>query len=497
MFSNIAAGFFEFFNLSSFVYMNLGLLLGVVFGSIPGLTVLLCIVLFLPFTYSLAPIPSFMFLLGIYCSGSYGGSISAIMIKAPGTPHAAATLLDGAPLAEKGYARKALNMALTASTIGGLFSALMLLFISPLIAIVALKFGPPEYLIMCLFGLSIVAGVSGENLTKGVISSCIGLFLATVGIDNMSGTFRFTFGNFNLFGGFDLVIIVTGLFAISETLMKGGYRKDKSRLKIDLARMNQGEDVTREDMKKAAPSILRSSIIGVIIGAIPGTGASMASFLSYDRAKKSSKTPEEFGKGSIEGIAAAESANNAVTGATLIPLLTLGIPGDAVVAILIGAFMINGLIPGPNLFTEHTVTIYAIMVGLIFVNIFMFLQGKFLTRFFAKLALVPVELMTPLIVILCLTGAYSINNSLFDVYVSVITGLAAYVLIKFNYSVIPVLLGYVLGPLIESNLRRSLLISQGDLSIFFKRPISLIFIVIMVLSLVLISRKKKELPGDS
>ena len=492
MIGNIIAGFNEFFHLTSFIYMNLGLLLGIIFGSIPGLTVLLCIVLFLPFTYGLAPVPSFMFLLGIYCAGSYGGSISAIMIKAPGTPHAAATLLDGAPLAEKGFARKALNAALIASTIGGLISAAVLLFISPLVAKIALKFGPPEYFVLCIFGLSIVAGVSGNNLSKGIISSCIGLFLATVGIDIISGTFRYTFGNYNLFGGFDLVIIVTGLFAISETLMKGGYKKGKAKEKIDLAKMNEGEDITRKDFKRMIPSISRSSLIGVIIGAIPGTGASMASFFSYDQAKKRSKHPEEFGKGSIEGIAAAESANNAVTGATLIPLLTLGIPGDAVVAILVGAFMVNGLIPGPNLFVEHTVTIYAIMVGLIFTNIFMFFQGKFLAKFFAKVALVPTEILTPVIVLLCLTGAYSINNSLFDVYVSVIVGLISYLMIKFDYSVIPVLLGLVLGPLAETNLRRSLLISHGDLFIFLKRPISAIFIAVLVVSLVMMIFKSKR-----
>ena len=382
--SNIASGFMEFFHLSSFIYMNLGILMGTIFGAIPGLTVLLCLVLFLPLTYALPAIPSFMFLLGVYCAGSYGGSISAIMIKAPGTPHAACTLLDGAPLAEKGFARKALNIALIASTIGGVISALALLFIAPFVARIALKFGPPEYFVLCIFGLSIVAGVSGKNLTKGLIPGCLGLFLATVGIDATSGAFRFTFGNFNLFGGFNLVIIVTGLFAISETLFKAGFDKNKAAERIDVSKMNQGEDVSRKDFKRMLAPIARSSIIGILIGAIPGTGASMASFFSYDQAKKKSKHPEEFGHGSVEGIAAAECANNAVTGATLIPLLTLGIPGDAVVAVLVGAFMINGLIPGPNLFAEHSVTVYAIMVGLVFVNVFMFFQGKILDQVFCK-----------------------------------------------------------------------------------------------------------------
>ncbi len=496
MFSLIGEGFLEFFHLSSFIYMNLGILLGIIFGAIPGLTVLLCIVLFLPFTYALAPIPSFMFLLGIYCAGSYGGSISAIMIRSPGTPHAAATLLDGAPLAEKGFARKALTTALTASTIGGIFSAIVLLFTSPLIAKIALKFGPPEYFILCVFGLSIVAGVSGRSLAKGAISTAIGLLLAVVGIDIMSGVFRFTFGNYNLYGGFDLVIIVTGLFAISEAFLKAGYSKHDMKVKVDLAKLNQGENLSMKEFKPLVKSIARSSFIGVGIGALPGTGATMASFLSYDQARKRSKHPEEFGKGSLEGIAAPEAANNAVTGATLIPLLTLGIPGDAVVAILVGAFMINGLVPGPNLFVEHPVTMYALMIGLIFTNIFMFLQGKYLTKFFAKISVIPIEILTPLIVLLCLTGSYSINHSYFDVFVSIIIGGISYLLIKFDYSVIPVLLGLVLGPLTETNLRRTLLISKGGLSIFFTRPISLLFIVLIIISLVVIVVKRMRSPAN-
>ena len=226
MISNIIDGFFEFFKLSSFIYMNLGLLAGVVFGCIPGLTVMLCLVLFLPFTYNLEAIDSFMFLLGIYCAGSYGGSISAILINTPGTPHAAATMLDGNPMAKKGFAKKALNIALEASTFGGIFSALVLLFLAPQVAKVALKFGASEIFILCVFGLSIIAGVSGDSLAKGLISGCIGLFLSTVGMDIMSGTFRFTLNNYNLYAGFDLVIVLIGLFALSETISNSNGSKD-------------------------------------------------------------------------------------------------------------------------------------------------------------------------------------------------------------------------------------------------------------------------------
>ena len=485
MISNIIDGFFEFFKLSSFIYMNLGLLAGVVFGCIPGLTVMLCLVLFLPFTYNLEAIDSFMFLLGIYCAGSYGGSISAILINTPGTPHAAATMLDGNPLAKRGLAQKALNIALEASTFGGIFSALVLLFLAPQVAKVALKFGASEIFILCVFGISIIAGVSGDSLAKGIISGCIGLFLSIIGMDVISGTFRFTLNNYNLYAGFDLVIVLIGLFALSETISNSNGSKEfkaSTTMQLDKTEKDRGK-LTKVEYLRMLPHVIKSSIIGVIVGVIPGTGASMASFFSYDRARKSSKHPEEFGNGSIEGIAAAESANNAVTGATLIPLLTLGIPGDAAVAILLGTLMANGLTPGPNLFQEHGLTLYAIMVGLVFINIFMYLQGKYLTGFFAKVTKIPSEILIPIIVVFCFAGSYSIKSSMFDLYISIAFGIIAYILVKLKFSTIPVLLGLVLGALTESNLRRTLIISQGSLSIFVKRPISLAFLVILVITI--------------
>lgn len=485
MLTNIVDGFFEFFKLSSFIYMNLGLLAGVIFGCIPGLTVMLCLVLFLPFTYNLEAIDSFMFLLGIYCAGSYGGSISAILINTPGTPHAAATMLDGNPLAKRGLAQKALNIALEASTFGGIFSALVLLFLAPQVAKVALKFGASEIFILCVFGISIIAGVSGDSLAKGIISGCIGLFLSIIGMDVISGTFRFTLNNYNLYAGFDLVIVLIGLFALSETISNSNGSKEfkaSTTMQLDKTEKDRGR-LTKVEYLRMLPHVIKSSIIGVIVGVIPGTGASMASFFSYDRARKSSKHPEEFGNGSIEGIAAAESANNAVTGATLIPLLTLGIPGDAAVAILLGTLMANGLTPGPNLFQEHGLTLYAIMVGLVFINIFMYLQGKYLTGFFAKVTKIPSEILIPIIVVFCFAGSYSIKSSMFDLYISIAFGIIAYILVKLKFSTIPVLLGLVLGALTESNLRRTLIISQGSLSIFVKRPISLAFLIILVVTI--------------
>lgn len=482
-------GFRQFFHLSSFIYMNIGLLLGVIFGAIPGLTVILCIVLFLPFTYTLGPIDSFMFLLGMYCSGSYGGSISAILIKTPGTPHAVATMLDGYPLTLKGQGKKALNIALQASTFGGIFSALVLLFFAPQVAKFAQKLGTPEYFLVCAFGLTIIAGVSGKSLIKGIMAGALGLFISTMGLDPMTGTTRFIFNNINLYSGFDIVICLIGLFALSEILNKGKKIESvvgdsKSILKQDSGKLS------KEEYKRMSLPALVSAVIGVIVGIIPGTGAAEAAFFSYDRAKKMSKHKEEFGHGSIEGIAAAETANNAVTGATLIPLLTLGIPGDGSVAIMLGALMINGLTPGPKLFVDHGVTMYAIMIGLIFVNIFMFLQGKFLTGLFAKIIKVPSVILTPLIVIFCFAGAFSVKNSMFDIGITLVFAALAYILTKLDFSMIPVLLGLVLGRMTEENFRRSLIISDGSWSVFAQSPVSIAFLIIIALTLFVIIRSK-------
>lgn len=488
MIENIINGFQEFFSVGSFIYMNIGLFLGVVFGSIPGLTVMLCIVLFLPFTYSMSAIHAFMFLLGIYCAGSYGGSISAILIKTPGTPHAAATMIDGYPLSQQGHTKKALDIALNASTFGGIFSAMVLLFLAPQVAKVAMKMGSPEYFLICVFGLTIIAGVSGKSIAKGVISGCLGLFISMIGMDTISGsTMRFSFNNVYLYGGINLVIALIGLFALVEifnSAKKSSNRQKDSKNDIEdiLKNQNKVEDnLSKEEYKQIAKPTILSSIIGVIIGIIPGTGASMASFLSYDTARKISKQPEKFGQGSIEGVAAAESANNAVTGATLIPLLTLGIPGDGAVAIMLGALMINGLTPGPNLFTDHGTEVYAIMIGLIFVNIFMFVQGKYLTTIFAKVVKIPVEILTPIIAVFCFAGAYSIKDSLFEVGIALCFGIVAYIMSKIDYPTVPILLGLVLGALTEKNFRRSMVISDGSINIFFTRPFSIVFIILIVI----------------
>ena len=478
------------FTLENILWINIGVFIGSVFAAIPGLSVILCVILFLPVTYSMTAIPGMMFLLGIYCAGGYGGSVSAILINTPGTPHAAATMLDGHPLSEQGRTKAALKIALYASAFGGIFSALMLLFLGPQVARVAAQLGTAEYFMVCVFGLTIIAGVSGKSMIKGLISACLGLLISCVGSDPMTSYDRFTFGISRLYLGLDLAVCLIGLFALVEIMSKAEKRLD--RLNLDTTQIKDDGVITKEEYKRMARPVLLSSIIGVMVGIIPGTGASEASWFSYNTAKNMSKHPEEFRHGSVEGIAAAESANNAVTGATLIPLLTLGIPGDGTVAIMLSALMINGLNPGLSLFTTQGNIMYAIMLGLILVNIFMLLQGKFLTTLFAKVVSIPQEILTPIIVIFCFAGAYSVNENFFDVGVALIFGMLAWILRKLELPPVPILLGLVLGSMTETNFRRALLISNGSPKIFFSSVYCIIFLVLILLAVGTIVRGKMK-----
>ena len=476
------------FTLENILWINIGVFVGSVFAAIPGLSVILCVILFLPVTYTMTAIPGMMFLLGIYCAGGYGGSVSAILINTPGTPHAAATMLDGHPLSQRGRTKAALKIALYASTFGGIFSALMLLFLGPQVAKVAAQLGTAEYFMVCVFGLTIIAGVSGKSIIRGLVSACLGLLISCVGTDPMTSYDRFTFGIPRLYLGLDLAVCLIGLFALVEILAKA--EKKRGDLHMDTRKIKDDGKITRQEYKRMVRPVLMSSIIGVLVGIIPGTGASEASWFSYNTAKNLSKHPEEFGHGSVEGIAAAESANNAVTGATLIPLLTLGIPGDGTVAIMLSALMINGLNPGLSLFTTDGDIMYAIMLGLILVNLFMFIQGKFLTSLFAKVVSIPQEILTPIIVIFCFAGAYSVNENYFDVAVALVFGVLAWLLRKLDLPPVPILLGLVLGRMTETNFRRALLISNGDPSIFVQSIYCKIFLVLIIVAVGAIIRGK-------
>ena len=465
------------FTLQNLLILNLGLATGIIIGSLPGLTATMGVALLLPLTFGLGSVPGMLLLLGVYCGGIYGGSITGILIKTPGTPSAAATVLDGYPMAEKGEASRALDMALIASVIGGLFSAFVLMFIAPIIAQFALKFGPIEYFAIAVFGLTIISGISGDSVIKGLIMGLLGLLVTTIGLDPVGGIDRFTFDIIQLASGINIIPAMIGLFAIAEII-----RKAKTvNMPVDEAIKFQKKKLPFKEVLLYWKTLLRSSMIGTFIGAIPGTGSAIASFISYNEAKRNSKDPASFGKGNIEGIAASECANNAVTGAALIPLLTLGIPGDPTTAILIGALIMQGIIAGPLLFVEERQWVYSIMIGLVLLNIFMLIQGKLFIKAFANVVKVPTKILLPILIVLCVIGSFAVHNTVFDVLLMLVFGLIGYVLLKLDFPLTPMVIAIVLGPLAENNMRRALIMSQGDFRIFFTKPISAIFLTISIL----------------
>ncbi|SFP37396.1 putative tricarboxylic transport membrane protein [Oscillibacter sp. PC13] len=488
MLDNITNALPNVFTLANLVYANLGLFFGIIIGALPGLTATMGVVLMLPLTFALDPVPSIVLLLGVYFGGIYGGSITAILLNTPGTPASAATAWDGNPLARQGKAGKALDMALMASFAGGIISALCLLFFAPTIASYALKFGAPDMFSLCLFGLTIIVSMCSKDLVKGLSMAGLGLLLASIGLDPVGGIERMTFGIRGFTGGIDLVTALIGLFAIGEILFKV-LRIDE---KDDMVTDKISGACNRHELRQCLPTIGIGSLIGVVIGAIPGTGSVIASFLSYDTAKRRSKHPEEFGKGSLEGIAASESANNGVTGAALIPLLTLGIPGDTVTAVMLGALMMQNLTPGPMLFSTHGNLVYAMILSAFLVNIFMLLQGKLLIKPFSNVTKIPMRLMVPILTVLCLTGTFALRNTMFDVRVMLFFGIISFFAMKNGYPTTPMVLAFVLGPTAEKFLRKALMLSKGDWSIFLTKPISLVFLILAVLSLVLALRKNKN-----
>lgn len=474
------------FTIQNFIFMNIGMFIGIIFGAIPGMNGNLAITVLLPFTFMLEPVPAILMLTAIFFGSNFGGSISAVLINTPGTNAAAATLLDGYPLCRKGYPGKALNTALTASTVGGIISACWLLFFAPQIGRLAMSFGPPEYFALAIFGLSVIASVSGESILKGIISGCLGILIAEVGMDAISGVARFTFGNVNLYKGINMLAVLLGVYAIAQMISRinGTEQGQASRLQ----KLDKKDKLTFREFKHLFWTMFKSGNIGAFIGAVPGTGGAIASFIAYNEAKRTAKPGEKFGEGEIKGIAAPEAANNGATAATLIPLLTLGIPGDVVAATLLGAFTMQGLVVGPKLFENDGPVVYAILIGCLIAQVFMFIQGKYLLKVFVKITHIPQDLLTALIVVVCCTGAFCISSSIMDVYVLLVFGVIAYLMQKVDLPPVPIVLGMVLGPIAESNLRNALIMSDGSWFIFLQRPICLFFLVLTFFLVYLLKR---------
>ena len=463
----------------SLLWMNIGLAAGIIIGALPGLTGTMGIALLLPLTYGMSSIHGMMLLLGVYCGGIYGGSITAILINTPGTPASAATSLDGYPMAQQGHAKRALHDALAASMIGGLISCVILLTCAPMVAKFALNFGAREYFALSLFGLTIIASVGGKSVLKGLLMGFAGLLLGCVGIDSLEGVSRFTFGNNYLTGGFNIIPVLIGLFAITEIMTKS---RDINKA-VGTTVAVEEEKVSFADVLRYKIVLLKSSVIGAFIGAVPGTGAAIASFLAYNEAHRTSKHPEEYGMGSEEGLVACESSNNAVTGATMIPLLTLGIPGDTNTAVLLGALTMQGIQPGPMLFTKQANWVYSIMIGMMLVNLFMYLQGRLFVKGFSNITKISTKIMVPCLVVLCVIGAYAIKYNTFNAAAMVVIGVIGYLLKKLDFPLTPMVIGLVLGNLCESNMRRALLLSRGNWLTFLQSPIACVFLALAVFML--------------
>src|SRR5690625_3456883 len=477
---NIISGFINAFQFVNIIAALISVTIGIIVGSLPGLSAAMGVALLIPITFGMPAETALIALAGVYCGAMYGGSISAILLHTPGTSSAAATAIDGYPMTLKGEAGKALATASVASFIGGIISSIALYTLSPLLASLALKFGPIEYFWLSIFGLTIIAGASSDSMLKGLISGALGLVLSTIGMDPMLGIPRFTFGNNALLEGLPFTATLIGLFSMSQVLLLA-----EKKLK-DMRKAKKVEDkvlLNKDELKRITPVSVWSAIIGTVVGILPGAGGTIASFIGYNEAKRLSDNRDKFGTGVIEGVAGPEAANNAVTGGSLIPTLTLGIPGNSVTAILLGGLVIQGLRPGPDLFTIHGNITYTFFAGFVIVNIFMLLLGLIGVRLFAQVSRINDSILIPLIFMLSVVGSYSITNNFMDVWVMFIFGIIGYFVKKFNLNSAAIVLALILGPIGETGLRRTLIMHQGDYTVLFSSVISWVLIGISILSL--------------
>ena len=462
--------------------MNLGIAAGILIGAMPGLNITFAVTILLTFTYKMDALTAMYLLLGAYCGGMYGGSITAILINTPGTVNAVCTSFDGYPLAQRGRGADAMKAALWGSSFGGVFSAIVLLVLAPKLAKMLLYIGSPEYFALCVFGILAAVSVecrSLDGLIKGVLSAVLGLVFSCVGADPVFGTNRFVFGNTNMLAGIKIVSAMLGAYAVCQVMIncRAVYVHGDEELKVPEYKKGT---FGLKDFASHWLTIIKSAIIGTFIGAVPGCGGETSAMLAYNEQKRISKNPEQMGKGAMEGVIAAEVANNATTGGAMIPMLTLSVPGDGVMAILLSALMMQGISPGVNLFSEGNFWVYAVMGGLLIINIFMFMQGSAFTKLFAQVSRIPQSLMMPCIILMCVIGSYAINNNIFECMVMVAFGIIGFFLRSFDFPVAPMCISLVLGKLCEANLRRSMILSKGSWSVFVTRPISCIILLLAV-----------------
>ncbi|MBW1695410.1 MAG: tripartite tricarboxylate transporter permease [Deltaproteobacteria bacterium] len=464
---------------TNFLAVFFGVVFGIIIGALPGLTSPMGVALLIPFTYTMPKVPAICMLVALYCGGTFGGSISAILVHAPGTPAAAATTFDGYPLAQKGMAGKALGMACISSALGGLFSVIVLILLAPLLADIAIKFGPPEYFALAVFGLSMISSLGSRSVLKNLIGGAIGVLISCVGMDEISGFGRFDFGITHLMDGISFIPVMIGLFAATEVFRQAevGIRK------VVIDRKISGLLPSWQDIKAVKTTMIRSGLIGTFIGILPAEGGTVASFIGYNEAKRFSKHPEKFGTGILEGVAAPETANNAATGGAMIPTLALGIPGSGTTAVILGALLVHGMRPGPLLFMQHTHVVYSVFVGMFLANLIFLVVGLLGAKIFSNILRVPNYVLSPIILVLCVVGTYALHNNMADVWIMLICGIIGYKMREYGFAAAPIVLGVVLGELIEISLRRSLIVFGNNPLVFFTRPWAATFIVLTVLGL--------------
>ena len=481
LFQNLALGFSVAFSPQNLIFCFVGVLMGTLIGVLPGIGPVTGIALLIPITYGLDSTTALITMAGVYYGAMYGGSTTSILINVPGESSSVMTCLDGYQMARKGRAGPALGMAALASFIAGTFAVIVLTLVAKPLADFAVSFGPAEYFALTLLGLTLVTSLTGKSMIKGVMSGVFGLLVASIGIDALSGAARFTYGNIYLLDGAGFIGVAVGLFAVSEILVNIEDPMERVFLKTKLTMGNMLPN--RQDWKDSAGAIGRGSLIGFVVGVLPGAGATIASFLAYAAEKKASKHPEKFGTGVIEGVAAPEGANNAATGGALVPLLTLGIPGSGATAVMLGALLIHGLRPGPMLFESNPEFVWGFIASMYIGNVMLVILNLPLIGMWVSLLRVPYKLLMPLIMIISAVGVYATDNNIFDVWIMFAFGVIGYAMRKLDFHPAPAVLGLVLGPMVERSLRQALTMSHGSLDIFFTSPISAILILLAMLSL--------------
>jgi putative tricarboxylic transport membrane protein len=490
IFQGLLYGFQVVLQPINLLYCFVGVFIGTLVGVLPGLGPAAAIALLLPSTFAASPVSAIIMLAGIYYGAMYGGSTTSILVNIPGEAASVVTCLDGHAMARQGRAGPALGISAFGSFIAGTLSVIVLTFLAPSLAKVALSFGPPEYFSLMVLGLTILTYFARESMVKALMMAAVGLLCGSVGVDSISGRYRFTFGIQTLMDGLGLVPVIMGLFGISEVLLNLEQGKEKQEI---FATPAKGLFPTREDWRLSTMPILRGSVLGFFLGVLPGAGAIIASFVSYAVEKRASKYPERFGTGAIEGVAGPEAANNAAAGGAFIPLLTLGIPANAVMAILLGALMIHGLQPGPLLMKQAPDVFWGIITSMYIGNAMLLVLNLPLIPMWARLLRVPYAILFPFILLFCLIGSYSVTNNVGDGIVMWVFGVLGYLMKKFGYEGAPLVLAMVIGPMMEEALRQSLILSAGSFTIFLSRPISAGFILAAALLLIipLITRRRE------